>query len=53
MKDLSVTTIVKEIKFERVWVKLELKAMFLETMIDKIFETNSSFYVKYHATGKV
>ena len=46
MKGLTVTKIVKEIKFEGVWGNLETKKMFLETIIHKIFETNSSFYVK-------
>ena len=46
--------IVREIKFEEMWSKLEeAKKMFLETIIHKIFDTNSSFYVKQSLTGKV
>ena len=46
MKGLRVTKIVKQIKFEGVRGDLETKKMFLETIMNKIFETNSSFYVK-------
>ena len=53
MKGLRVTKIVKEVKFEGVWGELESKKRFTETMIQKIFETNSSFHVKWHTTGKV
>ena len=45
MKGIRITKIVKEIKFEVVWGKLEAK-MLQETIIQKIFETNSSFHVK-------
>ena len=51
-KPLSIK-IVREIKFEEMWSKLEAKKMFLETIIHKIFDTNSSFYVKQSLTGKV
>ena len=40
------TKIVKEIKFEGVQGELKLKKRFPETIIHKIFETNSSFHVK-------
>ena len=53
MKDLRVTKIVKEIKFEGILGELESKNMFPETIIHKIFETNSSFHVEYCTTGKV
>ena len=46
VKGLRVTKIVKEIKSEMVWGKLEAKKMLPETTIHKIFETNSSFYLK-------
>ena len=52
MKDLRVIKIVKEIKFEQVWCKLEAKKMFPEVINYKIFETNSSFHVKERTTGK-
>ena len=28
------------------------KKLFLETTVDKIFETSSTFHVKYHTAGK-
>ena len=46
MKGLTVTKIVKKIKFEGVWGELESKKRFPETISHKIFETNSSFHVK-------
>ena len=46
MKGLKVTKIVKEIKFLGVWGELKATKMFPETIIHKIFETNSSFHVK-------
>ena len=47
MKGLGVTEVVKEIKFEGASRELESKnKKFLETTTHKIFETNSSFYVK-------
>ena len=46
MKGLRVTKIVKEVKFEGAWGKLEAKKMFPEKIIHKIFETNPSFHVK-------
>ena len=33
--------------------QLKIKKRFSETIGYKIFETNSSFHVKWHATGKV
>ena len=47
MNGLRVTKIVKEIKFEGVWGELKAKKLFPETIIHKIFETNSSFHVNY------
>ena len=41
VKDLRVTKIVKEIKFEGAWGELECKKMFPEAIIDKIFEKSS------------
>ena len=52
MKDLRVTKIIKEIKFKGVWGKLESKEDFQRQSV-KIFETNSSFHVKYRTPGKV
>ena len=46
MKGLKIAKIVKEITFEGDWGELELKKRFPETIIHKIFETNSSFHVK-------
>ena len=46
MKGLRVTKIVKEINFERVLGKLELKKRFIETTIHKTTETNTSLHVK-------
>ena len=46
MKGLKGIKIVKEIKFEGVWGKLEAKKMFSEAPSLKIFESNSSFHVK-------
>ena len=53
MKGLRVTKILKRIKFKGAWCELELKKSFLETIIDKIFDTNPSFLVKEYTTGKV
>ena len=55
MKGLGVPKIVKKIKSEGFWNKLEpKKKWFAETITHKIFETNdSSFHVKEHTTGKV
>ena len=36
----------KQIKFKEVWDKLEVKKLFLDTIMNKIFEANSSFHVK-------
>ena len=46
MKGSRVTKIVNEIKFEQVSGELEENKMFPETIIHKIFETNSSFHMK-------
>ena len=46
MKDLRVTKIVKETKLQGVSDELELKKRLPETIIYKIFETNSRFHVK-------
>ena len=46
MKDLRVTKIVKEIKFEGAWGKLEAKKTFPEKIIHKTFETNSIVHVR-------
>ena len=52
MKELRNTRNVKAIKFDGVWGELESKK-FPETITLKIFETNSSFRVKQHTSGKV
>ena len=46
MKGLRVTKIVNRITFRGVWGEIEAKKKFPETIIDKMFETNSSFHVK-------
>ena len=46
MKGLRVTIIFKEITFQGVWGELEAKKLFPETIIHKIFKTNSSFHEK-------
>ena len=46
MKSLKVIKIVKEIKYEGVWGELKAKKQFPETIIHKVFETNSSFHVR-------
>ena len=46
MKGLRVTKDVKETKFEGIWGELIANKIFSETIILKIFETNSSFHVK-------
>ena len=46
MKDLRVTKIVKEIKFEGL-SQVRSKKVFPVTIIHKIFETNSSFHVNF------
>ena len=38
--------IVKQIKFEDTWGKPEIKTLFPDIIMDKIFGTNSSFHVK-------
>ena len=53
MKDLRLTKVCKEIKFEGVWAKLEAKKLFSKTIIHKIFETNSSLHAEWRITGKV
>ena len=53
MKSLRITKIIKQIRFEGVWGKLESRKGFPETIIHKIFETNSSFCGKECTTGKV
>ena len=45
-KGLRVIKNVKQTKFQRVWVELELRKTFPERISRKIFDTNSSFYVK-------
>ena len=45
VKGLRVTKIVKETRFEGVWGRVRIKK-FPETIIYKIFETNSSFHLK-------
>ena len=45
-KGLKITKIVKQAKFKKAWGALEAKKMFPETIMDKIFETNSCFHVK-------
>ena len=37
---------VNEIKFQGVWLKLKATTFFPDTIIHKLFETNSSFHVK-------
>ena len=51
VKTLAVTKVVNEIKF--VGVCGEIEGNKPETLIDKIFETSSSFHVKGRTTGKV
>ena len=46
MRDLRVTKILKEIKFETGLGRARSEKMFTKTIIDKIFETNSSFPVE-------
>ena len=46
MKGLRIIKKVKAIKFEGVWGELESKKQVQQTTAHKIFETNSSFYVK-------
>ena len=46
MEGLIITTIVKEITFERILDELDSRKRFPETIIHKIFETNSFFHVK-------
>ena len=53
MKGLTVTKNVKEIKFEGVWGELESKKGFQRQSYYKIFESNPSYHVKQHSTGKV
>ena len=53
MKGLRVTKSVKEIGFQGVSRELEAKKMFPGTIIHGIFETNSSFLVKWGFSGKV
>ena len=50
---LRVTKIVKQIKFEGAWWKVRSKILFAERILAKIYQTNCSFFVKQHATGKV
>ena len=53
MKGLRVAKIVEEINFEGVWSELEANKGFSETTSHKVFETNSSFHVKWCTMGKV
>ena len=46
MTGFRATKIVKEIKFEGVWVELEAKKVSPGMKIHKIIETHSSFHVK-------
>ena len=48
-KKSLVIKIMDEIKFEKVWGRS--KQLFRETIINKIFETNSSFQVTEQNTG--
>ena len=48
-KKSPVIKIMDEIKFEKVWGRS--KQLFRETIINKIFETNSSFQVTEQNTG--
>ena len=52
MKGLSVTKIVKEIKFEGVWGELKLKKGFQIQSFTKYLR-NSSLHMKQRTTGKV
>ena len=52
-KGLTVNRSTKENRFKGVWDELEAKKLFEDTIIHKIFETNSSFHVKQRITGKV
>ena len=53
IKALKVTKIVKQIKFEEAWWQVGSKILFTETILAKIFQTNCTFSVKQHHTGKV
>ena len=46
VKGLRDTIILKEIKFEGVCYKIELKKMFPKTIIHKLFQTKFNFHVK-------
>ena len=46
MKNLIVTKIVQKIRFEGDLGELDKKKLFPETIMEKIYETNSSFHVK-------
>ena len=51
VKGIRVTKIPKQIKFEEVWVRS--KKLLPETITHKIFETSSTFDVKWRTTGKL
>ena len=53
IKVLRVSKCVKQIIFERVWWRVRSKILFEETILAKLFQTNCSFSLKYHPTGKV
>ena len=46
MKGLLVIKILKKIKFDGVWLELEGKKMFPETIINEIVQENCRFHVK-------
>ena len=50
---LRITKIVKPIKFERAWAELEAKKLSLQELMNKTFDTNSSFDVKQCNMGIV
>ena len=53
-KALELPKFSKKLSFKgSVLLRGRSKKMFSETIIHKIFETDSSFYVKQHTTGKV
>ena len=53
MKDHRFAKIFKGIKLDGVWGELKAKEMFPVTIIYKIFETNSSFHLRWGTMGIV
>ena len=53
VKGLRAVKSLKQIKFAVAWGELKAKKLFSETMINKIFKTNSGFHVKQCSMGKV